>query len=74
MAFTRSKPRKPDTFFLDQTLPGCEASCIYKLPSGSRQTRPHPPPPNPPLIPVAAVLENKKSQGCKKRERAGSSP
>lgn len=61
MAFTCSKPRKPDTFFLDQTLPGCEASCMYKLPSGSRQTRP-----------VAAVLENKKSQGCKKRERAGS--
>ena len=39
MAFTCSKPRKPDTFFLDQTLPGCEASCMYKLPSGSRQTR-----------------------------------
>ena len=37
---------------------------MYKLPSGSRQT----------LIPVAAVLENKKSQGYKKRERAGSSP
>ena len=67
MAFTCSKPRKPDTFSVDQTLPGCEASCMYKLPSGSRQTRP--PPPNPPLIPVAAVLENKKSQGCKERER-----
>ena len=43
MAFTCTKPRKPDTFFLDRTLPGCEeASCKYKLPSGRRQTRPHP--------------------------------
>ena len=71
MAFTCSKPRKPDTFFLDQTLPGCEASCMYKLPSGSRQTRPNPPPPplpNPQLIPVAAVLKKKRARVAKREK------
>lgn len=72
MAFTCSKPRKPDTFSVDQTLPGCEASCMYKLPSGSRQTRPipPPPPPQPPADSCRRCIEKKKKRArVAKREK-----
>lgn len=71
MAFTCSKPRKPDTFFLDRTLPGCEeASCKYKLPSGSRQTRPPPPPPQPPADSCRRCIGKQEEPGLQKESKS----